>query len=261
VSAAVTDRSINFDNPPIHEVALGQTFLHRPDFLIPYYGEFWSLIRDHFPLAEQAPPILEQVDGPTEMPLPRVWFLSNDKTWLVQLQQDRFHLNWRRVGEGNDTGVYVRFPVIQERHLALWSELSRFVENKTGQPLQRVNSELTYTNLIVLPGVATAFEIAEATLANMPWPRVSILPPPKGFSIIFGFDLHDGADLLQVTAVAVRRPDSDTEFVRLDLTVKSKGASSLPFDAWSSNAHDALVRTFKELTNPSMHEIWQLKEH
>lgn len=40
-----------------------------------------------------------------EMPGPtRVWLINDDETWMVQLQQDRFFLNWRRRGDATYPG-------------------------------------------------------------------------------------------------------------------------------------------------------------
>ncbi len=62
-------------------------------------GRYFADRRDRFTKHEIKEPILSE-PGWVESPGPvRVWLSSEDESWLVQLQQDRFHANWRRRGE------------------------------------------------------------------------------------------------------------------------------------------------------------------
>lgn len=256
----VVNSRISFDDPPIKEVALGRTFLPREDFLIPYYGAFWAQLRDRFPKAEHADPI---VDPSSEifnngMFLPRVWLISEDSTRLVQLQQNRFHYNWRQTDEKK---TYIRYPAIQRECLDIWQRFEKFVLETTGQPLQPLNAELTYTNFIEVAGVSSAFEIAEETLRDASWASQNrFLSAPKAFTHNYTFDLPDKNGTLQVTAVAAKRKDSKSEALKLELTVKGKCQNDKSFEDWSSEAHDFLVQAFKDLTKPSMHQQWKLRE-
>ena len=111
--------AITFDDPPINEVALGRIFLPRPDFLLPYYGEFWSLVRNQFPEVSHAPPIIaaeqqqqQEASADDAYIFPRVWLLSEDSTRVVQIQRDRFYFNWR---QGPERTEYIRFPPFSRR--------------------------------------------------------------------------------------------------------------------------------------------------
>ena len=79
--------AITFDDPPLNEVALGSTFLPRPDFLVPYFGAFWQEISNEFPKVAHPPPIVtpgERLDeGSGIFFLPRIWMLSADSATLV----------------------------------------------------------------------------------------------------------------------------------------------------------------------------------
>lgn len=250
---------ISFDDPPIKEVALGRTFLPREDFLIPYYGMFWAQLRDRFPKAEHAPPILEPADVLNESAfLPRVWFTAKDLATLVQLQQNRFHYNWRQTDEKR---VYVRFPAIQSACIELWGTFDKFVLEVTGQALQPLNAELTYTNIIDVAGAVSASEIAEEVLLDSCWgSRPRFLSAPKAFAHNYTFALPDDRGTLQVGVVAVKRKDHKSEALKLELTVKGKCSNDDSFEEWSNAAHDFLVRAFKDLTKPSMHQRWKLQE-
>lgn len=252
-------RSVSFDDPPVKEVALGRTFLQREDFLIPYYGAFWAQLRDGFPKVEHASPIVEPSDNLTDgLFLPRVWLVSADSTNLVQLQQNRFHYNWRQTEEKK---TYVRFPAIQKECIEVWERLEKFVLETTGQPLIPLNAELTYTNFIEVAGAKNAFEVAEQALWDSLWARHSrFLSAPKAFSHNYTFELPENRGTLQVSAVAAKRKDANSEALKLEFTVKGACPSDKSFEEWSTLAHDFLVEAFKDMTKPSMHKQWKLRE-
>ncbi len=142
---------VTFADPPVNEVALGRTFLPRPDFLLPYYGVFWERVRSKFPKAEQAPPLFDPaVSVDPSFLLPRVWFIAEDGATLLQLQQDRMHFNWRQTDEAK---AYVRFSRVQEEFLREWGEFEKCVPEATEQPLQPTGAELSYINFISIEGL------------------------------------------------------------------------------------------------------------
>ena len=173
-----TQAGITFDDPPVNEVVLGRTFLPRPDFLIPYYGSFWERVKSRFPRAEHAAPIFDAATGSADpFFIPRVWFVSEDSTTLVQLQNDRFHFNWRQTEQRND---YVRFPTIQRECLDIWAAFEEFVVKMTSQPLQTQNAELTYINIITVEGAADAVSVFEAAFKDYKCEHKDrFLPRPK----------------------------------------------------------------------------------
>lgn len=261
MDALLATSKITFDEPPVQEVALGRTFLQRPDFLVPYFGLFWERVREQFPTAEHAAPIVNPNIPPSELSmLPRVWLVAADSTTLLQLQQDRFHFNWRRTD--NSDGPYVRFPVIQRQCIQLWNKFNEFVVEMTDQPLQPLDAELTYVNHIALPDVTDAFEIAARTLRDATWAGADrFLARPKGYLHQYTFDaLPDGIGVLKVQAGSARRRDDGSDLLKLQLTVSGKCSDGASFEQWSTGARDFLVRAFKDLTTEAMHSHWRLRK-
>jgi uncharacterized protein (TIGR04255 family) len=96
-----------FEQPPVSEVVLWVQFASNPQFRIVHAGLFWGSIREQFPsVSEQVPlpPAFEafgvpMMGQPVQLQalfaFPRFWFESDDKTYLLQLQQDRILFNWR----------------------------------------------------------------------------------------------------------------------------------------------------------------------
>lgn len=254
----VVSTSISFDDPPIKEVALGRTFLPRPDFLLPYFGSFWAQIRDEFPTTEHAAPIIDTPEGFTDaFLLPRVWFISSDAATLVQLQQNRVHYNWRQTDAKK---TYVRFPAVQSKWLDIWGKFEKFVAEMTKEPVKPVAGELTYTNIIDAPGATSAFEIAEQSLViPLSEARRQSLGAPKSFNCAYSYELA-GIGTLVISTAAAKQKSTNNEVLKLELTVKGNCSEEDRFDLWSEKAHDTIVRAFKDLTRPAMHAQWKLRE-
>ncbi len=104
--------------PPIREVVCGIIFPPVLAMTGLHQGLFWSLIRDRYPHAEMHPPLREPNSAlfSINMPLQRAWYVSHDSEVVIQVQFDRFFLNWRR-----GTGEYPRFSLDAEN-----SVLARF---------------------------------------------------------------------------------------------------------------------------------------
>ena len=103
-----------FSDPPVAEVALSLQFRPLKEFGAVHFGAIRSRFVDKFPKFEEHPPLERAVEvfgeGPgqsqspkiefvSRLPLPRVWFLTEDGGQLIQIQRDRFVHNWRKSGE------------------------------------------------------------------------------------------------------------------------------------------------------------------
>lgn len=123
--------------PPIFEVACGVWFTPIDDIDPVLLGVFWERLREDFPL--------RQVHDEIQSPGPgfhievgnrrrhRTWFMSENGEFVVQIQRDRFFLNWRSVGI---EGRYPRFSSspdsVLPRSVALFEQLSEFLEGTAG---------------------------------------------------------------------------------------------------------------------------------
>lgn len=83
--------------PPIDEVICGFRFAAIPSFTSPEHGRYWVEREADFPHAEQKEAVLDPlpVSGFFEFPV-RTWLVAVPDNRLVQLQSDRFYVNWRR---------------------------------------------------------------------------------------------------------------------------------------------------------------------
>ena len=252
---------ITFGAPPLDEVTIGRQFLHRSDFLIPHFGTFWEKVRGQLPKVAHAAPIVE-ANGASAVEefalMPRVWLLSADETRLVQLQQDRFHYNWRRRGE---RATYIRFDSVLAEGLSYWNTLDALFKDETGKGLQATRAELTYVNFLEIEGVSSTIEIMERSLKDFAWnSKNRHLQSPKGAVHNVSFDVPSIGGLLIVNAATATRGSSKVKGVKLDLTVRGKCDDQQSFEDWARQAHDFLVAAFVDLTTAEMHKIWRMEE-
>jgi uncharacterized protein (TIGR04255 family) len=154
----------DFERPPVNEVILSMQFATLEKMKSVHMGLLWARFRAEYPdVSEQAaitavfetfgtpaePEPLVQLEHFLSPPMPRYWFEKRGTPELLQVQQDRILHNWRK--HENET-IYPRYETLRERFR---SEVDRFVaflkEEKIGE-LRPNQCEVTYTNIIELPG-------------------------------------------------------------------------------------------------------------
>lgn len=253
-----SNMTLTFQKPPLNEVALGYSFLPRPDLLIPHIGAFWTKLQDSYPKCQHNVPIVDNPTTFTELPLPRVWLLTEDGTRLVQIQQDRLIFNWRDNGTGCE---YVRFPNIKAEFDRVSTLFKAFVQEVTGQPIIPTILNLTYVNIInqgqgwnsldeigvVFPALSHDVRLKSMKSATLAEWRVNYELP------------NDQGKLTARVQTAKQVKDSAPLFrFELAATSNSLGEHETDHEVWIESAHQAIVNTFKDLTSAEMHERYWL---
>lgn len=133
--------SPDFDHAPLIEVALSVQFQPLSGLTSAYAGRFWSTISQEFVQDFEQPPLSSineffgKIPGPAGAlsigltlapPGVRNWFMTADKTYLVQVQRNRFALNWRKTG--NDS-PYPRYPAIRAKFGEVFGKFSDFLRS------------------------------------------------------------------------------------------------------------------------------------
>lgn len=137
------------ERPPIVEVVCGVVFEQIPEIDPLVLGVYWDRIRAEFPNRSLQPALTEDV-GFTIGAYPlRARLTSVDEQFAIQLQHDRFFMNWRATG-----GTYPRFS---ERHgqvgllsraLSEYERFSDFIHERTGKRPTATRVELTKIDLL-----------------------------------------------------------------------------------------------------------------
>lgn len=258
----------SFDRPPLEEVVFGIQFVPLEKFTAAQAGLFWRHVRDRYPSSEDQPPLPHQLELPDPQPnlegqmvrfplVPRSWFLSPDKTQLLQLQRDRFVRNWRRI---DGTEQYPRFPFLLTELQKDWSTFVEYIDKESLGEITIDQCELNYINHIDRGDGWNSFsEIGNVFSFIKPTSRSGLLVDPETLTWSGSYKLPEGRGRLRVEMSPVFR---GRDFkMTLSLTVRAAGApaGTKTEDAisWFAMAHEWVVKAFDDLTDPAMHSIWK----
>jgi len=257
----------------LDEFVMGVQFEPLASLRAVHLGLFWSRIRAEYPSTEDQAPVDPAVElaeikpraatitavALTVPPLPRCWFLTQDKTQLIQLQRDRFWRNWRQV-EGNER--YPRFGRLAEDFHRAWGEFLAFVADQGLGPVNVNQCELSYINQIErgalwseLGELDKVFTLLRAREAR------TFLPPPEMLSWQARYKLPKDRGRLHAEMNPVFRGRDLKLVLSLNLTARGAPAGRTLEDiaAWFDLAHEWAVRAFADLTSPDAHELWGMK--
>ena len=249
-----------FRQPPVVEVVCGVMFEPMPRFSTAFFGVLWNLFGEEFPKTQDQQPLPSLVvPGQTfqvaQPPMPRVWFVSDDDTKLIQVQRDRFHYNWRRRGEDYE---YPKFPSVFAPFKRYYEILAGFDRDAGGDGLNERHYELTYINHIPVSSHWAGFHEVAKVLPDISWRNEDsrFLPAPSAFRWDAQFPMPDGAGVLTAVARSARSTETGEPVLALDLTA-SGPAGTLSFDDWFTLAREWIVKGFIDLTDVNMQkQVW-----
>lgn len=254
-----------YELPPVVETVIGVSFSPINDWEIPHFGLFWTRVREEFPEVSVHPPL----ESPEEQfplapmrlglqfrskPDARCWFINQDSQTLLQVQRDRFILNWRK---GDATRPYPRYTeTIRPAFVRQWQRFVEFVSEEFQDTEFSIKQcELTYINHIPLnEGWKNPSELFSG------WSGVtseSFLPEPETIAINVSYQMPDKQGRLRiVTRNAVT--EEGVEIVQMELTCRGKPQGDT-FEAgvkWMDLGHEWIVRGFTDFTTERMHKVW-----
>lgn len=149
----------DFLTPPLDEVVLGVQFAPCSAYLSVHAEKVWELFRKEFPEVQEHPalePQFEVFGGHNPLSsiqikfgLPpaksRLWFISQDQNHLIQFQNDRLLLNWRKQPNGQE---YPRFESIAKGFSEYLAKLEGFFQKTFAQQLVINQAEVSYVNIV-----------------------------------------------------------------------------------------------------------------
>lgn len=265
-----------FKNPPVTEVALSLQFDTLPGLQIHHFGLLWSQFRDRFSKVESHPPIERAVEVFQREPViqptvtfelvnpfmtPRVWFVNEARSELLQIQRDRFIVNWRRVKAEDKYPNYEYIRAMMEREFATFSTFVS--ENKLGDIVFN-QCEVTYINQIQPCSIWERHaQVGKVLNVMAPEFKDENLPTPELFRfsaqyIMGKADAPDGRLHLDFQP-AFRASDRKPIFA-MNLTARGKpmGDGIAGALAFFDDGRSNIVRGFRALTTPDMHKEWGL---
>lgn len=260
----------DFQDPPVDEVVLGVQFEPPIGYTSVFVGKIWDLFRDEFPIVNEVPRLEPQFEVFGGNPTPgfqfsfgagplrgRLWFISTDENHLLQIQEDRFFLNWRKRPNGNDSGLpYPRYEQISATYKRTIGLLDRFFHDNFGVGLTITQAEATYFNVMPIDefsSAGTIFSFLNAGGLNLEGFATNLVellvddaghPTARGYYELQSLIMPDGQKL-----------------ARLGLTVrgKPKGDDIAAGLAFIDSARLNIISKFCDLTTPEAQKKWGRK--
>lgn len=254
-----------FERPPVVEVAVGVEFVPLPGLstiaLVNLAQELWS---DVYPIMQEQPPIPSrwsqgEIRVSTTPPAIRVWMLTDVGDELLQIQNDRLILNWRKVGSSIEKGEYPRYEYLRRRFNEIWVPFAYRADSGVFGALDLVTAEVTFVNQISPTPHAESPADVLSFVTNSPLFDAGI----SGGAVQFQVPIKDaeGAAIgVQDVASAFGSTPEGLAITlettaRVDVVDDSIDAVVGSLD----RAHRSGVETFQRSTTKEMHRIWGIR--
>ncbi len=258
---------VELGNPPIHEVIVALYFKSPLiNFRSEHVGLFWQKIKHDFPTVQQQPPSMSPLpdapDADGVFPMPRYWFISHDKISLIQIQNNAFILNWRRLGNNEYPRYHKRVKPAFDKYYSLFS---KFIDEEVGIDPPAIDlCELTYVNTLyrcefwagtqdtakVIPSFST---LDHGINASAP----STLNCNYSYKI--SDELHLGINILSGPGAE----QQNDPFLRFTITARGRigGETNTEPDEWFRRAHDSANECFVHMTSADIQKkYWAPKD-
>jgi uncharacterized protein (TIGR04255 family) len=264
----------DFESPPVNEVVLGVQFEPLEGLQTAHLGLLWSRFRSDFPVVEQQPPLPpqppEDLSGtvkPIEIqvqmlsapPSPRLYFISESGNQLVQVQNDRFIANWRRV---RDEDTYPRYEAVRAYFAQGLRGLLDFADAESLGPIRFKQCEVIYLNQLPAGEGWKDFGDLGEVLAFWTGEMSDVsLPEPEASSVAFQFLLPDARAPRGRLYVDVRpslRATDLSPLLAMNLTARVPLEEGSPESVLAAVdfGREWIVRAFASTTTPHMHTVW-----
>ncbi len=273
VASDQPEEPVTFRAPPVNEVAFSVQFQGEGMDEVAVLADYLPTIRPNFPNLQKhpaLPPMAENFGHPPQsgpqfqiMQGPvgtRYWFLSEDETYLLQIQGDRFGLNWRRL-EGSEE--YPRYRTLRPDFENWYQEYEAVAVETLKTSLVPTWCELAYINHIDAQGAreGTHGPLSRILRALNPETTSVTLPPVEDTQVhqrfLISADDEPYARFYLSATPAFRTADASPIYV-LSLLARGRptGQSLGDIMAFFDVGHDLIVRGFAESTTEEMHELW-----
>lgn len=213
--------------PPIAEVVCGVIFDSIQELDPLMLGTYWDARKTEYPRRSLQPAITDTLSFAVGGLAMRAVLVSGDDQFVLQLQHDRFFMNWRAKG-----GTYPRFSGqngLMERSLAEYEKFSQFVHSRLNV---RPNARKVELNKVDL--------LAKGQYWNEVSELADLLPITGAFSDI----LH--SESREVNLRFVERDNEDVSHVHVSTLMNESGPTSVRIEARRTAAPDPdLASAFK----------------
>lgn len=254
-----------YDRPPVVEVALAVQFEDDIGYRLIDLAEIARVWSDALPKVEERhplPPMTLHPEGPNvalklseEIDTPLLWLQNEQGDQLLQLQQDRLTVNWRRLPPNTP---YPRYASIRQFFGDTWKQLTGLLKHMELAAPEPSICEVLYLNQLDAHNGWQSVEDMSTLIA--PWAgSVSddFLPKADQAGFFTRFELPDERGWLVIDSRPGQLRDNvEVQFLRL----VSRGIADPPnlegILDFMDLAHEWIVRGFTSITTAKAHTIW-----
>ncbi len=263
----------SFRKPPVTEVAIAAQFGEIRGLTGPHMGLLWERYRGSFPKLEVHPALGPRFErsgpapgtGPSvkleRVPAPRTWFIGSNEAHLVQIQQDRFVFNWRRI-PGEDYPRYQHVRASFQKNFGIFQE---FVAVEKLGKLRLNQWELTYVNHIPAgDGWQRHGELGAVIPSLVRTLKGAFLPEPEDIGLQARYRIPDGEGAVSRLYVVASPGFDPSGRPILGLTLTARGGLDQGAAGSLLSRLDVgrewIVRGFAEVTSKTMHRHWEREQ-
>lgn len=271
---STSDSLPEFASPPVTEVALSLQFEPISKLKGPAIGLLWGKFKDEYPVVEEHPaldPVIEQfgIDAVPNVklkfqvfdspPPSRVWFVNESGNELIQVQQDRFVHNWRKVKE---TDEYPRYSNLRRKLISDLDVFRGFVQDEQLGEMRFNQSEVTFVNVIVSgEGWERHGQLDNVLTIHSGTYSDDFFKEPENVQTALRYVIPGEGDTprgrLHITVAPVVTLKEKKPAFNLTITARCTPDGSVE-DAISclDLGHRWIVKGFASITTEEMHRVW-----
>jgi uncharacterized protein (TIGR04255 family) len=210
-------------NPPIIELVIGFIFEPIESLNVLSLATYADTRRHDFPNKSLHPPVRETPGWFQYDQNHRLWMVSLDDQFVVQLQHDRMYVNWRKRGR------YPRFDDhegkwVLTRALEEFGKLRNYCEDQFGTEPKPSRIEVTKINQLPYSDAGDLHEVRIVSALSSVWGG-----PPKALALEVAHDI-EGIDIVLRATNAIVPTDAATSI----LQIETRAATTI--DAFSREA-------------------------
>ncbi|MBB4257302.1 uncharacterized protein (TIGR04255 family) [Bradyrhizobium sp. CIR3A] len=191
---------------------------------------------------------------------PRVFFINEARTELLQIQKDRFLHNWRKVGAADR---YPRFERMLETFRAGFATFSSAISSEGLGPIIPNQCEVSYINQMPVPVGGSLSDLTDDLFGQHTGSlALDDLGKPEDLRFLLRYVMRDGEGKpigrLVASAEPGRRQDGQ---LIVQLTLTARGRPATPDEKgvvdFLNRGRASVVKGFAHLTGPKMHKLWE----
>lgn len=264
-----------YENPPVTEVVCGVLFKPLSSLLTPHVGLLWEKFKQDYPLCQEVPPLAPSIEVFEETPeraeitlalsgippLPRVWFIDPRNNGIIQIQRDRFLLNWKKNRLEDEYPRYHRVFQLFQKHL---SAFQQFLQENQLEDISVLQYELSYVNHILQGEGWDSLADIEKVFPIFSWQNLpDDFPEVEAINWRTTLALPNRHGRLHIAIRNAFRSPDERPLLLFELTARGIGnpRSLLSMQEWFDLAHQFIFQGFDNLASQEIHNnIWRLKK-